>query len=226
MNCKLCEKYIATQLVPWEIILWQPLKKTQLCRECWQSFTKINYSKACQICGKKENYKVCKDCQLWQTTAEYPLVNQSLYCYDALMKKFMQKYKFEYDLELAEVFKSEFTQFLKITNNALVIPIPQRAQKRKFNQVRNLMKNNKRIKNSILFVKKEAIDKLQVNLNRQERLQTRQPFDIDKQELNKVQFERIILIDDIYTTGRTLRHAANLLAQYTTKPIIAKTLAR
>lgn len=226
MNCKLCAKYLSVNLTPLEIMLWQPIKTPQICLECLNEFEEIKQRNACQSCGKKDNYKICKDCKLWQNDAEYGLINQAMFCYDTNMKLYMQKYKFEYDLELANVFKHKFTKFLKITGKSIVIPIPQRATERKFNQVTTLIDNSNNIKSDILLVSHAAIDNLQVNLNRKERLQQPQPFELNVNALRKIVFEKIILVDDIYTTGRTLRHAANLIAQYTAKPIIAKTLAR
>lgn len=59
--------------------------------------------------------------------------------------------------------------------------------------------------------------------DRQERLATPQPFVLE--ESGPFVGQRIVLIDDIYTTWRTLYHAAELLSNKGCQEIISVTLA-
>ncbi|WP_447409442.1 ComF family protein [Weissella confusa] len=60
---------------------------------------------------------------------------------------------------------------------------------------------------------------------RQDRLNTAQPFMCQLGNLD-LTGQRICLVDDVYTTGRTLRHAATCLYECGAKQICTITLAR
>lgn len=68
-------------------------------------------------------------------------------------------------------------------------------------------------------------DKLaQSHKSRTERLATPQPFLL--KNAARVLNERVILVDDIYTTGRTLYHAAVLLKEAGASEVLSISLAR
>ncbi len=60
---------------------------------------------------------------------------------------------------------------------------------------------------------------------RQERLKTPQPFKL-VMAAEQLRHQRVILVDDIYTTGRTMRHAADLIIENGAKSVTGLTLAR
>ncbi|MDW5473517.1 phosphoribosyltransferase family protein [Limosilactobacillus reuteri] len=59
----------------------------------------------------------------------------------------------------------------------------------------------------------------QSSKTKEERLATKQPFILDAPE--KVINKKVLLVDDVYTTGRTLYHAANLLSKLAVKRLVA-----
>lgn len=60
---------------------------------------------------------------------------------------------------------------------------------------------------------------------RQDRMETPQPFKL-VMGTERLRQQRVILVDDIYTTGRTMRHAADLIIENGAKSVTGLTLAR
>ena len=59
---------------------------------------------------------------------------------------------------------------------------------------------------------------------RQDRLALQQPYQV---ALNQsVSGKKIVLVDDVYTTGRTIYHGVELLYQFDVKEVVTFTLAR
>ncbi len=61
--------------------------------------------------------------------------------------------------------------------------------------------------------------------SREERLQMTQPFEL-KVSKEKIRNQRVLLVDDVYTTGRTLFHAAELLYKNGAETVKSLTFAR
>ncbi|WDT64868.1 ComF family protein [Companilactobacillus crustorum] len=77
-----------------------------------------------------------------------------------------------------------------------------------------------------LLLKKNDADKPQAQKNRSERLKTPQTF-LPLPELMKIQKnQRILILDDIYTTGRTLMHAHDIFLRAGFKNICTFSLSR
>ena len=62
--------------------------------------------------------------------------------------------------------------------------------------------------------------------NRAQRLLTPQPFTLAPQAKDLCHGQRVLLLDDVYTTGRTLRHAATQINLTGAKAVTSLTLAR
>ncbi|MDE1542612.1 ComF family protein [Ligilactobacillus salivarius] len=93
-------------------------------------------------------------------------------------------------------------------------------QHRGFNQVEGLIGDLPYSR--VLKMKKLKRDKKQSEKSRSERLKTQQPFEYigDKLQGNYV------IIDDVYTTGRTLYYAQELLLKNGASRVCSVTLAR
>ncbi|MGD1370531.1 ComF family protein, partial [Enterococcus faecium] len=90
-------------------------------------------------------------------------------------------------------------------------PIPlseKRWLERGFNQVSEMLKAAK-IPFQMLL-KREQHLLAQAKNTRKERLEMPQPFELAV-PLSKIQHKKIMIIDDVYTTGQTLFHAAGCL---------------
>lgn len=226
MICKLCGSFIEAKFSIASLWQWTPFIADQLCDDCLKQFVKIGPVN-CPYCGRKQDNKgICQDCQRWQESTTVTLTNQACYQYNSIMKSYITQYKYQYDYELRYVFQKEFTTFLKATGPSIYISIPVKHQERQFNQVTGLIELNKIKLLPALQIKNEAENKGQAKRNRYQRLTSKQPFELIMDNCTELKGKQIVLIDDIYTTGATLHHAANLLAQFKPSQIIARTLCR
>ncbi|UYT11374.1 ComF family protein [Lactococcus garvieae] len=120
------------------------------------------------------------------------------------MEEFFSHYKFLGDYRLHHVFHKYF----QIEKGYTIVPIPvskQRFQERGFNQVAALLQQ---LPFSSLLEKEEG--PAQNTRTRNERLKNKNTFTLKA----KVKVpDKILLVDDVYTTGRTLQHAIAVLKQ-------------
>ena len=158
------------------------------------------------------------------------LNNQALYCYhNEAMRDYFEQYKFAGDYYLRKIFQAEFQQFIRQKYpqrkwKYCIIPVDRqtKASERGFNQVEGLAA---KLKNERWLRMDDARHRIkQSHKNRAERMQTQQPFILKSPAKVKNQF--VVLIDDIYTTGRTLYHAQDLLLKAGAAEIRSVTLAR
>ncbi|UHA61565.1 ComF family protein [Metabacillus litoralis] len=144
------------------------------------------------------------------------------------MKELLATFKFRGDAALVEVFHNDFLACYK-TNLVkekidFTIPIPlspERLYERGFNQAKLLA----------TFLPLAQIDILtrthhekQSKKSRQERLTASNMFSVE--DSSKIMNKKILLIDDIYTTGSTLRHAAKVLKDNGAASVSSLTLIR
>ena len=138
--------------------------------------------------------------------------------------EYMQRYKFLGDYRLRQVFTVELQQRIRQLQADLVVPIPVTTTTmatRGFNQVQGLIGDV----TVAPLLRHRAVDKTaQSHKSRQQRLQTPQPFILS--DPSTVHGKRILLVDDIYTTGRTLYHAAVLLKEAQCREIVSLSVAR
>nr|MCH9869498.1 hypothetical protein [Serratia marcescens] len=66
----------------------------------------------------------------------------------------------------------------------------------------------------------------QSSKTRVDRLQTTQPFEFKEGMEPRIRGRRILLVDDVYTTGRTLYHASAQLKSAGAAAVFSMTLAR
>lgn len=226
MICKLCSTFYAVKFDISTLWNWQPIHDIAICDRCWQQVRPID-ELSCPDCGRQQTkVEQCQDCQQWLLMPTYKVVNKACYQYNDVMKKFMVQYKYRYDFELRHIFQNNFTMFLKATEPAIYVAIPNKHPERKFNQVTNLVKNNTIKFLPILKLKFESIGQAQAHRNRYERMTSHLPFEVDQDLIGYIKDKRVVLVDDIYTTGATIHQAATLLAKFGPKEIIARTLCR
>lgn len=225
MNCLWCDQEIILELA-WKNLIKLP-KPKQLCNRCESELEPL-INDRCERCSRMTKEKVCSDCEWWaKEMKQDPLVfNHSVYTYNERMKAMITKWKYRGDFILAHAFKHQFIhsfqkRFILVIEDALIIPIPlstERLEERGFNQAKVLA-------DFLPIRSKELITRIhsekQSKMTRSERISTTNPFMIDE-KVNK----KVILVDDIYTTGRTLRHAATLLKEQGCPEVYAYTLIR
>lgn len=218
MNCCLCDQ--ALRFVPsWRgIFLYEPMEVA--CQPCRKEFSKIT-EHGCRICSK-EGEAICSDCRYWEENGYRELIQSgtSLYRYNDAMKDWFHQYKFLKDILLAQVFAAEIRGALA-KERAVVVPIPLNGEKlreRSFLQVDQLL-----LSANIPY--RHLLEKCGDTLgekNRQERMNAQQLFKLNGEAVPK----QLVLVDDLYTTGTTMRHAAKILREAGAESIRIFTLIR
>ena len=221
-NCLLCDEELSNQESLRNLILMTKENIT-MCDNCKNKFEPVSEA-SCKTCCKKSTETSCEDCQEWERKGKN-VNHKALYCYNEEMKEYFRKYKFQGDQLLACLFAEEVKVALKKYKGYTIVPIPlsdERNEKRGFNQVTAILEAA-RIPYQDLLKKKNT--KAQSQKNKKERLKTEQAFERKELE-NKSWPEKIMLMDDIYTTGATIERAKEMLHVNEVKEIRSFSLAR
>ncbi|WP_416729636.1 ComF family protein [Fictibacillus sp. JL2B1089] len=212
-------------------------KPPLLCHDCDGKLIRIK-GEICRICGRDfsvfpEQYRqgdCCFDCIRWEENENWTGVlqqNRSLYVYNDFMKEIIAKLKYRGDAEVVKAFYPVLSsEFKKIYRNALLVPVPlseERHYERGFNQAELFARGMKKPVEHLL--KRKTHEEKQSKKTREERLiQKKNPFEVV--DPFKVKDQKVILVDDVYTTGSTLRYAAKVLIEAGAKEVSSITLAR
>ena len=205
MICLLCAQHLKKNLTFGELLFLKKEEST-LCLACYSSFEMIG-EEHCPNCYKKGLSSSCQDCQLWCKEG-VEVSHEAIFSYNQAMKDFFNRYKFDGDYILRKVFATILRDFLiKYKDyHFLLIPLsPERYAKRGFNQVAGLIEA---AGFSHLDVLGKREEKASSSKNRSERLATELPFFI--KEGIRIP-KKILLIDDIYTTGATVNRVKSML---------------
>ena len=223
-SCLLCNKSMVYDMSLDFLLSFKRLPKRYVCSDCMNQFARIDETRICKGCGRQmDNSGICIDCQKWHQLGD-DFVNESIFQYNDAMKNFMHRYKFVGDYQLRMIFQKEIRK--KIRKDLLVVPIPVSAEtkiNRGFNQVIGLLGEVEYV--DALMVKEKRKVR-QSELNRQQRIHNKQVFTINPKHASEIIDQKILLVDDIYTTGTTIRHAAEVLRTNGAKQVLGLTLCR
>lgn len=187
-------------------------KPKLLCEKCTASFTKTK-TKRCSHCHKKlaDDEKECRDCLF---LAKYNVKIDKIYMitdYSPSVKSMFIQYKGMSDYVLSKAFAEILlmhypAHFFRQYDYIIAMPISEtRLHDRGFNQVAAILDAAHLPHHDVLAT--HYRDK-QSKMTKKERLKQKNPFYM-KQPLKDG--SRILLIDDIYTTGLTVHQAASVL---------------
>ncbi|WP_225972185.1 ComF family protein [Companilactobacillus allii] len=182
-----------------------------LCELCRSQLNPLNYDEGCIRCYKKNDSNICEDCLLWDK--KYNIINchQALFEYNQFIHSYFKNYKWYGDILLAELFSKDLYNWSKSNKFDLITYIPAsngHLEARGFDPVWEMY--HKVFDLTSMLVKIDA-DKPQAQKNRYERLQTPQTFYFHPDRLDIPSDSSILILDDVYTTGRTLMHARQAL---------------
>lgn len=223
MKCLLCNALIKWHPPIRDLLSLKALRSPRLCKNCRSRFIPLAGGKGCPGCQRQGFNQICPECQAWQERVGFCLPVRACFSYNEAMKEFMHAYKFAGDYRLHQAFSFELTALVKESGAEVVIPLPLHPatqKERGFNQVKGLLECQYQ---SLLITKDQEKPRPQSVKNRQERLATPQPFRLLSS--NKVAGKSVVLVDDVFTTGRTMYHAAELIKDAGCKTICGVTLA-
>lgn len=230
--CLYCHEEIENT-ISWSSF-FEEKEETSLCRKCEEQLEEIA-GPTCHGCGRPleklaAQYIIgdrCLDCVRWEEDSEWSgflSKNESIYLYNDFLKEMISQYKFRGDYLLANAFAFRMKEKLRGAKFDYLVPIPlskERQFERGFNQSEALIVEAGLKATSLL---QRTHSEKQSKKSRAERIHVPQVFRLDGQV--DIQNKTIILIDDIYTTGSTLRHAAKILIQSGARCVSSLTLAR
>lgn len=209
----------------------------------------IIYPQTCGICGKVNKKSICRKCEIsLEKQAQFAIINEGqeienknfneiiyIFKYEGLIRKIIIDYKFNEKAYLNKTLVDFMIKnkkiFQKINNYDTIVPVPiskKRHKERGYNQSLLIAKEiakktNIQIDKDCLIKTKNIIE--QSKLNREERnANIQNVYELKNKEilLNK----KILLIDDIYTTGSTVNECSKILRQSNPKKIGILVLAK
>ncbi len=202
---------------------------------CMGCFTKIEIVKTrtCLYCGKLSNSgKICQKCKIKNKSK----ISSALWVghyNDKRLKDLIHAYKYDGIIELSETFAEMLTYAIKENikyQDNIIVPVPlsrQKMARRGFNQseiIARKISENLGVSGG-LALSRIKNTRSQVGLSREERIANIKNAIIcrDKDLINN---RKIILIDDVATTGTTLNECAKVLIDNGAKKVDAVFVAR
>ncbi|MBL7068298.1 MAG: ComF family protein [Candidatus Omnitrophica bacterium] len=199
-----------------------------------RAFLNLVYPITCYICGEKlaENKGLCDRCLSKIETNAFGIAACR---YEGVIKEALRLFKYKNAFSLINTFSRLFAEFIDrnidMRKIDLIIPVPLhpvKLRERGFNQARLLAQPIARRYNvpiSISNLIKVKYTKPQSGLNRNQRLRNlRNAFSVKK--AGPLKGKKILLIDDVYTTGTTVNKASYALKRAGALEVKTLTLAR
>ena len=213
------------------------------------------YPPMCGICGKFNDDFLCPKCQkileneavfgidkyekikIEKNLQERKYFNEHLYIfeYEGIIRRIILKYKFEDKAYLYKTFvnfllkNKNFFEFIKKYDTIIPVPISRKRRAlRGYNQSELIVKEianftNLKEESDCLFKIKNVIE--QSKLNKEERQKNIQGvYELRNKE--KLYKKKILLVDDIYTTGSTVNECSKVLRGAKPKQIGIFTIAK
>ncbi len=200
---------------------------------------------ACSVCGKIDKNWLCPNCQRRVERLEksnlVEIENKKyekllyLFTYQSLVRKLILRYKFANKAYLNHFFANQIVKNEKnkevLRKYDMIIPVPmhkKKMQKRGYNQtelVANELEKSLKVpvKSDILF--KVVNTTTQSKLGGKARQSNIQHAFFIKNDI-EIEDKKIILLDDIYTTGATSQECSRVLKEAGANEILVLVLAK
>ena len=195
----------------------------------------IIYPPICGICGRTANNGLCNKCEMMLSQKmmfgidDYSLdcnkyFNKHIYIfsYKGIIRKLLLNYKFSEKPYLYEIFvkilKKNEKKCLFLKNYDIIIPVPiskKRKKQRGYNQsslFARKISNFLKIEYQENYLVKIKDNKVQSLLKKEDRMNNvKNVYSICDSE--KIINKKILLVDDIYTTGNTVNECSRMLIE-------------
>lgn len=223
------------------------LRRKAKVKNIYEPILNLIYPPRCGICGKFNLEFLCKKCENYlksqakfeiqenQNIKQYFDEHVYIFQYEGIIREKILEYKFKEKSYLYKTFinfllkDKKIFEILKSYDTIIPVPISKKRQKeRGYNQSLLIAKEmSKRLKieciDNCLIKTKNIIE--QSKLNKEER--QKNIIGVYKlKNIEKLKNKRIILLDDIYTTGSTVNECSKMLRQADVKKIAVLTLAK
>lgn len=207
----------------------------------------VLYPPTCGICGKLNNEFLCKKCEIMLDKQAKFIVEKNqdrdknfdehlyIFQYEGIIRRVILNYKFKEKSYLYKTFvnfllkNEKFFKILQTYDTIIPVPISKNRQReRGYNQsdliAREIARcTNIKIENDSLFKVRNVIE--QSKLNKEDRLKNIQGvYNLKNRE--KLVDKRIILLDDIYTTGSTVNECCKIIKEAKPEMIGVLTIAK
>lgn len=191
----------------------------------------FNTGSQCVFCGREIaiDERVCDACKADEQKFYEAKLNKNelsyIYQYDGVIKKLLHSLKYNDDIKgayyIADIMAKELGKIDVDLKNCVITNVPihkNRLKSRGFDQCEVIAKQISKL-NGALYLqlfKRVKNTKPQYTLNARERAQNMSgAFEFVETDIDLTE-KTVILIDDIYTTGSTLRECVKLLPDNTT----------
>lgn len=192
------------------------------------------FPKTCLECGKEGKY-ICGDCLAKVRKYGSYQGTFSIFRYGGVIRKAIIALKYKYSTEIAKELADICVKNLKsmnLTKSYLLIPIPlhrHRQNVRGFNQaeeVGKLVAKGMNWKYEPNLLNKKISTKPQVGLKSSARRENLKDVFTVSANVSVSKNSKVILFDDVFTTGSTLGEATKVLKQAGIKEVLGLTIAR
>lgn len=189
------------------------------------------FPKRCVGCGRIGRY-FCFDCRKTIRYIDHAAQPIHFFHYEGIIQKAIKALKYRYVSDLASEFVSLIPP-LTIAEADMLIPIPlhsSRLRERGYNQAEVLggliaQKLDIPMRTDILKRVKKTTPQVEMK-KRSERLKNMEGVFAIHNSSFMIHNSRILLFDDVYTTGATMQSAANVLKQKGASVVWTMTMAR
>ncbi len=192
-----------------------------VCETCRRSLPYVG-DRICMKCGKpvSEDVEYCSDCRKWERCFHS---GRAVFLYDEKMREAMGRFKYQGRCEYASFYGEQIVKCLgeqiRRWNVQALIPVPlhdARRRRRGYNQAELLaVEVGKRLNIPVLsdYVTREKKTAPQKELDFKERNRNlAKAFQVSKEQRRLYpHLKRVIIIDDIYTTGSTVHNCTKCL---------------
>ena len=189
--------------------------------------------KFCVGCGKEGLY-ICKGCEVFLSEIENTIPGlTNVWEYEGLMEKLIYKIKFDgcYHI-IDELVEKAFQKIaLSIPDDIIITYVPmwkKKERRRGFNQAELIAR---KLGQLLGFAEQSLLEKVrdnrsQVGLGPRERLENVKDVFQTNFQFSIFNFKNVLLVDDVYTTGATMKECAKVLRKAGVKNVYGFTLAR
>jgi ComF family protein len=198
-----------------------------ICRECWSDITPYDGPK-CRICAEPFTSELAELCGTCMSTDPVVKATVCYGIYDEALRESIHRFKFSSQKRLARPLAGLLST-LELPDVDLMVPVPtspRGLRERGFSHTLLLSRSLSKerdipVVTGLLYKKKETPP--QVGLSRAERLTNlRGAFSTKR----KLKGERVLIVDDVITTGATIRECAKAMRKAGAGDIHATALAR